>query len=99
MEGTSYGNYLDFDDCSTTSQSGFTLFIGRWWLGMVDWYEHLSVVGHRYGGGDNDYDNKDRRMMQMISSDEQDDIILYNCYECYTNFHYFIFRLIDPLQV
>jgi hypothetical protein len=45
MEGTCYGNYLDFDDCSITSQSCFTLFIGRWWLGLVDWYEHLSVVG------------------------------------------------------
>ena len=54
MEGTCYGNNLDFDDCSITSQSGFTLSTGRRWMGMVDWDEHLSVVG--YGGGDNDYD-------------------------------------------
>jgi hypothetical protein len=53
MKGACYGNYLDFDDCSITSQSGFTLFIGRWRLGLVDWYEHLSVIG--YGGNDDDY--------------------------------------------
>lgn len=72
-EGTCYGNNLDFDDRSITSQSGFTLSTGRWGLGLVDWYEHLSVV--QYGGGGNDYDNKDRRMMQMDTSHEQDNNI------------------------
>jgi hypothetical protein len=98
MEGTCYGNYLAFDDCSITSQSGFTLSIGRWGLGLVDWNEHLSVVGHG-GGHSDDHDNKERWMMQMNTSHEQDDNIFYNCYECYTNFHYFIFRFIDLLQV
>jgi len=44
MEGTCYGYYLDLDDCSITSQSGYALFSGSWWLGLVDWDEHLSLI-------------------------------------------------------
>jgi len=73
MEGTCYGNYLDFDDCSITSQSGFTLSTGCRWMGLVDWYEHLPLDGR--AAGIMIMIEMNIRTMQMDTKDQNDIIV------------------------